>query len=131
MRSKRAIIFFLIGTFLGASLSCSHAQKKRFLSENVFSEILQEMLVIQFLRIDETQKTVLINRVFTKYHVQKSEFEATKAHYAQDPQFWQDVFKKIVQNLKNENRNRGQFKKRLGKVSLGSTGKREARSAMQ
>ncbi len=96
-----AIFLFLFGIF--GSNACTKKPEDHLLKKETFSKALREMLVIQYLKIDEKQKAALIKDVLKKYHITKKEFEATKAHYAEQPEFWVDVFKNIRRQLDEEN----------------------------
>ena len=71
-----AIFLFLFGIF--GSNACTKKPEDHLLKKETFSKALREMLVIQYLKIDEKQKAALIKDVLKKYHITKKEFEATK-----------------------------------------------------
>ena len=104
MRSLKIIILLTVLTFVSGYWACSRTPQKQYLSKNMFSKALKEMLVIRYLKIEEAQKAVLIKGVLQKYHITKKEFTETEAHYAKEPRFWEDVFKKITRDLQKENR---------------------------
>lgn len=104
MSSVKIFIFLVIILLALENFACSEKPKEHYIKKETFSKALQEMLVIQYLKIKEPQKAALIKDILKKNHINKKEFKATKIHYAQEPQFWVDVFKEIKQRLNDENR---------------------------
>ncbi len=102
MSSPKSILLMISILLITGTFSCKKNHKP-YLKKEVFSKALQEMLVIQNLRIKEPEKALLINGVLKKYHITRKEFERTKHHYAQNPQFWEDVFKTIRERLNQKN----------------------------
>jgi len=62
------------------------------LSRKTFTSVLAEILVIENLGVDDTQKIALTKKVFLDADVTAEEFEATKEKYKENPKYWMKVY---------------------------------------
>ncbi len=113
MSSTKTVILFLATVLFLNTLACNQKPKEHFPKKEIFSKALQEMLIIQYLKIKEPEKAALVKDVLKKYHLSKKEFEITKARYAQDPEFWAEIFKRMRKHLEEENRKLQKANKKL------------------
>ena len=57
------------------------------------------MLVIENLNVMENEKSVLIQKVLSKYQTDQKTFERTREYYKRDPQFWIKVYTSVKDQI--------------------------------
>ena len=99
---KKIFLALFLSVFL-FSTSCNKIKNDGIIKKDKFAHILSDMMTIQYLKINDQQKKVLFNSVLKKYQVTQAQFEKTRKHYAQNPVFWEDIFKRTRNSLEKKN----------------------------
>ena len=63
------------------------------LKKKTYASVLTELMVIEKLSADESQKTILIKAVLDSFKISAKQFEATTQHYKENPKFWLKIYK--------------------------------------
>ncbi len=90
------------GLLFSLLFACSPEPSASHLKKETFSKVLAEMMTLQYLKIDKKEKAVLARNILKKYHITRAQFDSTKAFYAQKPEFWVDVYKRVKEQLDRE-----------------------------
>ncbi|MCX6151913.1 MAG: DUF4296 domain-containing protein [Ignavibacteriales bacterium] len=89
---KSLISILLFSSFL--FLTCS--DEKVIMDEEKFASIYVDLLINQEKNRGDTSKVKLEqNKIFTKYQVNRKQYEATLEYYHKDPERWRDFFVKV------------------------------------
>ncbi len=94
--------FFLLGLFACLSLlACQQSQPTK-LNKEIFAKVTADVLIIQYTNLNSTQKALLVKKILQKHGVTSEEYLNTKNYYADDPFYWEKVFKRINAILKQK-----------------------------
>ena len=77
---------------------CSN-KDKNLIGKDTFAKIMADMLVIENLNVMENEKSVLIQKVLSKYQTDQKAFERTREYYKRDPQFWIKVYTSVKDRI--------------------------------
>ncbi len=85
-------------TFL--NLNCSKNENADFIDEDQFVDILARLMIIEQLKIGQTEKLPLIKQVFKEYHTDNAAFNAYKKRYENDTKHWINIYKKVEKRIR-------------------------------
>ncbi len=101
MSIKNGVLAFIISLLLLNMLSCTE-DNTTLLDKERFINITAELMIIEKLNLDKSEKTLLIQDVFNRYKVSADQYRLTKDHYKDDPAFWADVYKQVQVRIKDQ-----------------------------
>ncbi len=73
------------------------------IEQKTFVKIIADLSTVQYLKISQEQKALMVQALFKKYGVSREKFNKTMDYYAENPQFWADIYKQAQQILKDKN----------------------------
>ena len=87
---KVIFVFFLIILVF----SCK-TEKEVFLDKNTFSELSAKILIIHYSNLKPVQKAKIVKQLLLNSNVSAQAYLKTKDHYAANPYYWEEVYKKM------------------------------------
>jgi len=89
---KTALFLLIVTSFITSFISGCSKKEEKLVDRNTFSKVLAELMIIENLRITESERIYLANNVFEKFNVDTSLFNKTKRHYMQNEEFWIKIY---------------------------------------
>ncbi|NIR50845.1 DUF4296 domain-containing protein [candidate division KSB1 bacterium] len=77
---------------------CSKNEEVDHIDPQLFAKIYTDMLIAS-LDTTETDSVLRVQEVLDEYDVSKDEYKRTIDHFENNPELWQKVFSKVVENL--------------------------------
>ena len=73
------------------------------IEQKTFVKIIADLSTVQYLKISQEKKALMVRALFKKYGVTREKFNKTMDYYAENPQFWAAIYKQAQQILKDKN----------------------------
>ena len=101
MFMKNGVLVFIISLLLLNMMSCTE-DNTALLDKERFINITADLMIIEKLNLDKSEKALLIQDVFNRYQVSADHYRQTKDHYINDPAFWADVYRQVQVRIKDQ-----------------------------
>jgi hypothetical protein len=92
--------YLLIGLFFTSIwFSCSSDSEKT-ISNDQFSDILGELMIIEAMNISDTLKIIMIKDYLSEQNISVNEIQIHIEIKKNDSEYWQNIYEKLINNMK-------------------------------
>ncbi len=95
---RQSIFFYysiLITLLLTIFISSCSKKEHKLLKDEKFVEVLADLMIIEKLGIQESERVMLAHRVFEKYQIDSAIFNETRRHHAENEKYWIKIYTKV------------------------------------
>ena len=101
-RSIHLNFLILITLLLTIFISSCSKKDRKLLKDDKFVEVLTDLMIVENLSIQETERIKLTQQVFEKYGIDSSVFYATRRHHAENEKYWIKIYTKVKQRIQTK-----------------------------
>lgn len=101
IRQLNPILYSIIITYLLTNFisSCSK-NEEILLSDDIFVEVLSDLLIVEKVGVSESERHILAKAVFEKYKIDTTIFNKTRRYYKSDEKHWIIIYSRVKDLIK-------------------------------